>query len=243
MSDSKVLYFPSSLSIDRAKKRAKAAVKAGEFPTLTQALDAIARAEMGIPWGKAIAALKSRQQSPITQFMTVRDIQAVMGEIPSLTHFGFGAYRDRSKSYKDYLRDVEKEKESLLGAVDECNKACMYLQHLEKRKTINGNSSTYGLKHSVEHYMRNLQGIEDYYVANGAFMCAAHFMGFKIEQGINGSPNGFINYSERSPIIKWRKLSEQRMISTKLIRELNQLETDLGLPSSSTVEHHSYLLK
>ncbi len=242
MSDSKVLSFPSSLSIDRAKKRAKAAVKAGEFPTLTQALDAIARAEMGIPWGKAIAALKPQQQSPISQFMTVRDIQTVMGEIPSLTHFGFGAYRDRSKSYKDYLRDVEKEKESLLCAVDECNKACMYLQHLEKRKTINGNSSTYGLKHSVEHYMRNLEGIEDYYVANGAFICAAHFMGFKIEQGINGSPNGFINYSQQSAIIRWRKLSDVQIVSRKNIRELNRLERELGLPRSAIVEDHLYLL-
>ena len=130
MPDSKVLSFPSSLSIDRAKKRAKAAVKAGEFPTITQALDAIARIEMGIPWGKAVAALKTQTKSRITQFMTVRDIQTVMGEIPSLTHFGFGAYRGRDKSFKDYLRDVEREKESLLGAVDECNKACMYLQPL-----------------------------------------------------------------------------------------------------------------
>ena len=117
----------------------------------------------------------------------------------------------------------------------------MYLQHLDKRKTINGNCSTYGLKHGVENYMEHL-GIRDYYVANGAFICAAHFMGFRTEQGINGRANGYVNYSSRSPMIRWRRLSEEMMISRKSIRELDRLEQKLGLPRSARVANHLHLL-
>lgn len=236
MSTISILRFPSGLTIDRAKQRAKTAVKAGKSPTLTHAQDAISYAQIGLPWSKAIPHLKKHEKSNIQQFMTSRDILSVMKDLPTLTHYGFGAYKERPFSMSDYLKKVEQEKESLTKAVDECNKACMYIQHFNKRKTINGRSSTYGLKHRAENYLRCLMNIDDEYVANGAFICAAYYMGFNVVQGINGSPNGFINFSSTSPITKWERLSATRLRSSKTIIELAQLEHDLKLPPSEIVQ-------
>jgi hypothetical protein len=233
MSSTPTLSFPSGLTISRAKQRAKAAVKIGGFSSLAHAQNAISYDQIGLPWSKAMARLKAQPKSNIQQFMTSRDILSVMKDLPSLTHYGFGAHKDWPFSIDHYMKKVEQEKESLTTAVDECNKACMYIQHLNKRKTINGASSTYGLKHGVENYIRCLQNIDDEYVANGAFICAAHYMGFNVEQGINGSPNGFINYSSGSPIMQWRRLSENHSLNNKAINKLALLEHELGLPLST----------
>jgi len=207
--DTSPLHFPKTgLSISRAKKRAKEAVKAGAFSTLVEAQNSVSYSEMGLPWAKAIAMLNDRKNSSIPQLMTQSDIKTVMTDIPELTHFGFGAYRGYGIAFKDYLKKIENEKQSLLSAVEECNKACMYLQHLEKRKTINWVSSSYGLKHAAEHYFRKLNLAEGHYVANGSFICAAHYMGFTVKQISYDNPNACINFSMRSPIIKWRKLTK-----------------------------------
>ena len=239
--DTALLCFPNSgLTINRAKKRAKEAVKAGLHQTLTDAQNAIAHKEMGLPWAKAIDKLKSA-----SLFMTRNDIQMVMKDIPELTHFGFGAYRDRGTTYIEHLKKIEYNKQALLNALDECNRACMYLQHLEKRKTINRNSSSYGLKHEVEYYLQKVESVDNPYVANGSFICAAHFMGFTVKRLSSDKPNACINYSKTSPIIKWKKLSKGTMTFTAKsnpIRELDELEKRLGLPMSERVKDSQHLL-
>lgn len=129
------LAFPrSGLSIVRAKKRAKELVKSGEYSTLSEAQNSIAQGEMSLPWAKAMEAIKLSKNNPIIQFMTVSDIQSVMSDIPDLTDFGLGIYRNRRKTLEERQKEFEKEREHLLKNVDECNKCCMYLQHLNKKK-------------------------------------------------------------------------------------------------------------
>ena len=50
----------------------------------------------------------------------------------------------------------------------------------EKIKAIRYNLGSYTLKHSVEYYHRQLNHFDDAYVSNGAFICAALHMGFKV---------------------------------------------------------------
>lgn len=58
--DPSIRYFPTGLSVNRAKRRAKASVKAGSYQTLTEALDAISVDQTGLPWGKALPNLTTR---------------------------------------------------------------------------------------------------------------------------------------------------------------------------------------
>ena len=239
----KKLVFPSGLSVVRAKKRAKESVKNRQFLTLTEAQNAISQSEMGIPWSKAIRELSDQTGSRIQKFMTADDILAVMEQIPELTHHGYGAYRGYGMPLKEYLAKVDEEKRVLRGAVDECNKACMYIQHLEKRKTINRNFSSYTLKHLAEHYLSQLGGIEERYIANGSFICAAHFMGFDVQQVKAMSLNASFNFSMRSPVIQWSKLRNESDGSAKCIRELDGMEKQLGLRRSELVASNEFLLR
>ena len=64
-------YFPSGLSISRAKKDAKKLKKAKEIP-LNQALDEIAQSEMNLTWEQALKALSSNdygQNEPLNEEM------------------------------------------------------------------------------------------------------------------------------------------------------------------------------
>ncbi|GAA69187.1 hypothetical protein [Pseudoalteromonas sp. BSi20429] len=64
-------YFPSGLSISRAKKDAKKLKKAKAIP-LNQALDEIAQSEMNLTWEQALKALSSNdygQNEPLNEEM------------------------------------------------------------------------------------------------------------------------------------------------------------------------------
>lgn len=61
---------------------------------------------------------------------------------------------------------------------------------LDRRKTINFDRSSYGLKHVVEKDTGQ-------YVSNGEFICAALYLGYKIKRLHKHSPNA--NFNIRSP--------------------------------------------
>lgn len=74
-------------------------------------------------------------------------------------------------------------------------KSCLeFLAPHGKRKTINRNISSYGLKHAVERWLRS-NGSDAYfcYVSNGALIMAALELGYDCVQCAHGSPNVFIN--------------------------------------------------
>lgn len=200
MSDLDWLLFPSGRSVGNCRKDAKR-LSRGENIPLDQALDRVAQQNgISLPWAKAIEKLRLQpSQAPRSgPGMTVDDIRAVMDRFPELTHFGMGVYMPDINSSAE-LQDVfRRERQRLLEAADECNKALRFLAHTTKRKTINFTRTSYGLKHSVEHYMKRLPDVENYYLANGAFICAAIHAGYDIKRVREGSPNVSINISERS---------------------------------------------
>ena len=210
MSDLDLLHFPSGRSVGNCRKDAKRLSRKKQI-SLNQALDQIAEENgVSLPWGKAMALVKiepaTKPGSAIPQ-MTRADILAVMERYPYLTHFGMGIYMRGLTSGSEFGEKFVRERERLLGAEDECNKALRFLMHTTKRKTVNTKRSSYGLKHRVEFYMKHLPDVSNYYIANGAFICAAVHAGFDIRAVRTGSPNVHINISEKSPIFLWEKLT------------------------------------
>jgi len=93
-------------------------------------------------------------------------IKGVQAEYPELTQFGFGG--------KGEIRPE---------AVDLCVQWLLHFDGLERRKTVNEKLGSYTLKHIVErHY--------DTYIANGEFICAALYLGYKMKIR---KPNAWFN--------------------------------------------------
>ena len=149
--------------------------------------------------------------------MTHNDVRAVLSKHPelSLTHFGLGPNAQNLKAVAgQYGRAVELGQAELLDALDECNKACLFLSHVEKRKTINRKWSSYGLKHQAEGFVRSrTDRPENAYVANGALICAALHLGFDVQRAEKSSPNAYFNMSSRSPVFEWRRLVAARSMT------------------------------
>ncbi|MGI3902535.1 MAG: hypothetical protein ACRYGP_16595 [Janthinobacterium lividum] len=61
----------------------------------------------------------------------------------------------------------------------------------DRRRELNLRSTSYGLKHQVEHAMR-AAGERGIYVSNGMFIAAALTLGFRVEQ-IARTPNAWTN--------------------------------------------------
>jgi len=230
---SEKLCFPSGRSVANCKNDAKRLTKNEGIPH-HQALDRVAKENgLAMPFHKAVEHIRRHSATPV---MSMADIQTVMDRHPGLTHTGIGLPpRVAARATpKEYLKAFEQERESLLSAVDECNRAHLFLSHLEKRKTINTSSSSYGLKHQVEGFGRRL-GLENPYVANGAFICAAIHLGFDFRRLPNGSTNVWINYSGRSPAIEWRRFFERKksgLLHTDIRRDkLAKLESVLRFPN------------
>ena len=88
---------------------------------------------------------------------------------PDLTQFGFGG-----------------EGEIRMRAVNLCAEWLLEHDGLDRRKTINMNHSSYGLKHAVERD-------KDEYVANGEFICAALALGYKMRRPKHKTANAYFN--------------------------------------------------
>ena len=95
-------------------------------------------------------------------------VAEVKTKYPDLTQFGFGG-----------------EGEVRMDAVNLCAEWLLKHDGLDRRKTINTASSSYGLKHVVERVMGQ-------YVTNGEFICAALVLGYKIRK-IKDNPNAYFN--------------------------------------------------
>lgn len=95
-------------------------------------------------------------------------IAEVKAKYPDLTQFGFGG-----------------EGEIRMDAVNLCAEWLLKHDGLDRRKTVNTASSSYGLKHVVER-------VTGQYIANGEFICAALALGYKIKR-LKDNPNACFN--------------------------------------------------
>ncbi len=81
---------------------------------------------------------------------------------------------------------------------DEYKKACRYIPCLfDERKTINKDSSSYGLKHQLERFLHKLQPSDckgNYYMTNDAFILAMSDFGFNCQKCDVKSQNYYFNY-------------------------------------------------
>ncbi|AJQ92306.1 hypothetical protein [Gynuella sunshinyii] len=216
------LYFPSGLSVRRAKRMAKQLAQT-EFIPLSKALDVIAHQEVRLPWHKAQSLLVD--QSPSKKWMSRSDIKAILNAFPHLNYWGpdkkWHEFRSGQITRDEMEQDFHENRARLLQATDECNRACLYLEFMHSRKTINWTRSSYSLKHSVENVIRYVDSSINPYVANGCFICAAIFKGFEVEQHATEELKAFLNFSSRSPIIQ---LDRSFTIRPKSIKEREQVE-------------------
>mgnify|MGYP003587786776 CR=1 FL=1 len=230
------LVFPSGLSVQRAKKRAKELVRTEQAKNQTHALDLISLNEINKPWALAMPYLRQN----IDYLITLADIERVMQQEPLLNYDGFGHLDSYSeyfynryafqKTKEEYIKSFKDYRESLRNALEECQRCCMYLQHLKKINVNRYSVSSYGKKHSVEKYHRALNKFENTYVSNGAFICAAIHMGFKVIRKPNHSPNAWIIASVQSDIIVWENLIEKgNWISALEILKLKKVTKNIGL--------------
>lgn len=116
-------------------------------------------------------------------------------------HESFYKRRTFHNSKAAYIEHFQESREILRNSIEECQRCCMYLQHLKKLKSVRYRLGSYGLKHSVERYHRQLNQFNDSYVSNGAFICAAIHMGFSIMRKDHLDPNTWIFASLQSGII------------------------------------------
>lgn len=232
MSDLDLLHFPSGRSVGNCRKDAKRLSREKQIP-LSQAQDIVAQENgIALPWAKAIATIQANPPAKSHaggSRMMPADIQAVMDRYPELTHYGMGVPTRGVTSAAELTELYARERARLLAAGEECNKALRYLTHTTKRKTLNTKRSSYGLKHRVEYYMKHLPEVKNYYVANGAFICAAIHAGFEVRPTRHGSPNVHINISEKSPIILWERLTERRPYFSKEVEQLASLRELVGV--------------
>ena len=96
------LVFPSGLSVQRAKKRAKELVKSEQAKTQTHALDVISFKEVNKPWALAMAQLQKKSDS-LNHLITLADIERILEQEPLLDYNGFGHSDSYHESfYKRY---------------------------------------------------------------------------------------------------------------------------------------------
>lgn len=230
------LVFPSGLSVQRAKKRAKELVRTEQANNQTDALDLISFEEINKPWALAMPYLRQNND----YLITLVDIARIMEEEPLLNYNGFGHldiyseyfYKKYTfqKTKAEYIKRFKEQRDSLSKALDECQRCCIYLQHLKKIQVNRYRIGSYGTKHSVEKYHRALNKFEDAYVSNGAFICAAIHMGFKVIRKSEHSPNAWILASVQSDIVVWENLKEKGNWMTSLeLKKLKNVSKNIGL--------------
>lgn len=99
-------------------------------------------------------------------------IKEVKDQHPDLTAFGFGGQGEINPTH-----------------VQICIQWLLAHDALDRRKTINNRLTSYGWKHKVEKDTGK-------YVSNGAFICAALYLGYKMKRLSLTSPNVYFNIRE-----------------------------------------------
>ena len=97
------LVFPSGLSVQRAKKRAKELVKSEQAKTQTDALDVISFKEVNKPWALAMAQLQQNSDSS-NYLITFSDIERIVEQEPLLDYNGFGHSDSYNESFISGIR-------------------------------------------------------------------------------------------------------------------------------------------
>ena len=123
------------------------------------------------------------------QLLDRRVVERITVERPNLAPNGFwtpGCFQT--------LDAFHASQDKMLGArfLGEFRRAMAFLLlACGKRKTINRRVSSYGLKHSAEQLMAEMNVAESY-VSNGALIVAAVALGYRVER-IEGTPNAFFD--------------------------------------------------
>jgi len=117
-------------------------------------------------------------------------IEDVMEDLPLLNTEGLGLNFHRGETLEEQAVELEKRREKLLESTDAFEKTVEWLKQIKKIKSLNRNSSSYGIKHFVEK--------DTGYITNGVFIAAAIHSGFEHKSCRPSSINAFFNMSERS---------------------------------------------
>jgi hypothetical protein len=221
--------FPSGRSVADCRKDAKRLSREQKIP-LYEAQNRVAKLNgVDMPWGLAIkkTLLATPDADQRMQRITAKDIQLIIAGHSRLTHFGIGVPLRGIRNMEEHHFAMLEGRKQLVDAVDECNRACLFLAHVDKRKTFNPKlGSSYGLKHQAQGFLRSLPGADkaNCYIANGALICAAIFLGFDYKVESPESPNVQFNMSSRSPVFAWRRLKNRKPSSLYHPQEFAKLE-------------------
>ena len=79
--------------------------------------------------------------------------------------------------------------------------AAEWLALCDRRKSINRDATSYGLKHECERWRKARYPSRNYYVSNGALLMAAVGLGFRIQRpsAYRNFPNAYLNIARRRP--------------------------------------------
>jgi len=117
--------------------------------------------------------------------MLHNQIQLAIDKLPELHLYGVGFYQNEKVLTSSEHKELQQQ---LLDSTEEFEKACLWLEKINKIKTINKQHSSYGLKHLAED--------EIGYISNGTFIAAAINCGFNYKAS-ETSPNVSFNMSEK----------------------------------------------
>lgn len=111
---------------------------------------------------------------------------------PALSRFGYRSARDRGESLEEAEARFLASRSDMLTeqGMEEFIRAANYLSKFGRRKSMNRDRGSYGLKHEAERATGD-------YVANGMLIAAALAMGFSAERTHIGSPNAHFNISSK----------------------------------------------
>ena len=103
-----------------------------------------------------------------------------------------------SLDYDFSIYEGEEELRGLTTGGFNGNARDMIACKLSPIQTINFNSTSYGLKHLVEHALDTETRGEINYVSNGTLILAMYDAGYHIERKESSSPNCYFNVSKKS---------------------------------------------
>ncbi len=109
-------------------------------------------------------------------------LKTILKQYELLTYFGFGEFNQPDIA-------THQGRARLMEATAEIDLARRWLQTQTRRKTVNRNRASYGLKHYAERALGA-------YVANGAFIAAALLDGWIVRRCSEISPNAWLNIGE-----------------------------------------------
>lgn len=137
--------------------------------------------------------------SAALQEATLRRIRAVADQLPQMTLSGINPRVGRFRATYKTEEEWADARTQLFGAdmVEMFHRSEIWLAQCKKGPKIHRRQSSYGLKHSVERWIKKNIPQLHHYVANGAFIAAAVANGFEVEQIAESDLNCFINIAAK----------------------------------------------